>query len=85
MSQETEQQILQALHDIRDGQQEIIKALEAQRALADAQIQKSRTNIEESIGLQREALRRQRAITRIAIPGILACIAAIAYLVFRYF
>lgn len=85
MSQETEQQILQALHDIRAGQREMIKLLEAQRSLADAQIQKSRTNIEESIGLQREALQRQRAITRIAIPGIFACIAAIAYLVFRYF
>lgn len=28
---------------------------------------------------------RQRTITMIAIPGILACIAAIAYLVLRYF
>ena len=39
-------------------------------------------SIETSTGLQRLA-RRQRIITLIAIPGILACMAAIAYLVFR--
>lgn len=41
--------------------------------------------IEESLNLQREAVSRQRTVTRIAAPGIVACIAALAYLVLRYF
>ena len=85
MSQETEQQILVALRDIRDGQREIIAHLSAQRTLAEEQLKKSRASVEESVGLQREALRRQKTITLIAVPGILACIAAIVYLVVRYF
>jgi len=85
MDQETERQILDTLRDIRDGQREIIAHLAAQRALAEEQAQKSRASIEESVGLQREALRRQRSITLIAFPGILACIAAITYLVLKYF
>jgi hypothetical protein len=31
------------------------------------------------------ALQRQKVISLIAVPGILACIAAISYLVLRYF
>jgi hypothetical protein len=85
MSQETESQTLKALQDIRDGQREIIAILAAQRALAEEQLQKSRASVEESIRLQREALKRQRSIMLIAVPGILACIAAIVYLVLRYF
>lgn len=49
------------------------------------QIQVSRNNVRESVGLQRLALKRQRIVTLIAVPGILACIAAIAFLVLRYF
>lgn len=85
MNPETEQQILATLREIRDGQREIIGHLLAQRSLAEEQLRKSRASVEESVGLQREALRRQRTITLVAVPGILACIAAIAYLVLRYF
>jgi hypothetical protein len=85
MSQETEQQILETLREIRDGQREMLTHLAAQRALTEEQITRSRATIEESVGLQRLALQRQKTITLIAIPGILACIAAIAYLVLRYF
>ena len=85
MSQETQQQILDTLREIRDGQREILSHLAAQRALAEEQIRKSGQRIDESVGLQRLALQRQKTITLIAIPGILACIAAIAYLVLRYF
>ena len=85
MSQEVQQQILETLREIRDGQREMLSNLAAQRALAEEQIAKSRENIEESVGLQRLALQRQRTMTLIAVPGIFACIAAIAYLVLRYF
>ena len=83
MSQEDE--ILNILRQIRDGQREVIQLLSAQRTLAEEQLKKSRETIAESVGLQRLALQRQRTITLIAVPAILACIAAIAYLVIRYF
>jgi len=85
MNPETEQQVLEVLREIREGQREALKAMEEHRALVKEQIQISRNNVAESVGLQRLALQRQRTITIIAIPGILACIAAIAYLVLRYF
>lgn len=76
---------LSLLREIRDTQREILAQLGAQRALAEEQVSRSRETVEESIGLQRLALQRQRSITLIAVPGILACIAAIGYLVLRYF
>jgi hypothetical protein len=85
MNPEMEQQVLETLREIRDGQREMLSILAAQRSLAEEQIRKSRASIEESVGLQRLAMRRQRTISLIAIPGIAACIAAIAYLVLRYF
>lgn len=85
MSDDTPQQIVDTLREIRDGQREIIAHLAAQRSLAEEQISRARAGMEESVSLQREALRRQKSITYIAVPGILACIAAIAYLVLRYF
>jgi hypothetical protein len=69
---------LELLREIRD-------TLKAQRALVEEQLARSRRSVEESIGLQRTALARQRQITLIALPGILACILAIGYLVLRYF
>lgn len=84
MSQESEQQILSVLKEIRDGQREIITHLESQRALATEQLRKSQERVEESVGLQKEALRRQQSIMRIVMPSILICIVAIAYLVIRY-
>ena len=85
MSEETERQILETLREIRDGQREMLDTLASQRVLAEEQLQKARVRADESVDLQREALRRQRAVTLVAVPGILACIAAIAYLVLRYF
>ena len=85
MSPDTDRQILDILRDMRDGQREALQVLSSHRALVEEQLQISRKTAEESVGLQRLALQRQKTITLIAIPGILACIAAIAYLVLRYF
>lgn len=76
---------LGVLREIRDTQREILALLGAQRALAEEQVARSRDKVEESIDLQKLALQRQRTITLVAVPGILACIAAIGYLVLRYF
>lgn len=85
MTPDSQRQILDLLTDIRDGQREIIGLLSHQQCVAEEQIRKSRATAAESVNLQRVALQRQRTITLIAVPGILACIAAIAYLVLRYF
>jgi hypothetical protein len=84
MKFEYEQQILEVLRDIREGQNKIIEGLAAQRALAESQILATRKQIDESVGLQREALRRQRVVGRIAVPSIVLCVAAIVYIVWRY-
>ncbi len=85
MNQETEQKMLGVLREIREGQREALTAMEEHRSLVKEQIQISRSNVKESVDLQRLALKRQRVITIIAVPGILACIALIAYLIVRYF
>lgn len=85
MNQDTEQKILDVLREIRDGQREALTAMQEHRSLVKEQIQISQSNVEKSVGLQHLALKRQRTITFIAVPGILACMAAIAYLIVRYF
>ena len=85
MSEEQQREGLEILREIRDRQREAVEILKAQRALVEEQLRKSRDSVEESIGLQKTALARQRQVTMIAVPGILACMAAIAYLVIRYF
>jgi len=71
--------------EIRDGQCDIAGHLTAQRAAAEERVKKSRDSIAESVAPQRLALARQRTVTLIAVPAIIACIAAIAYRVLRYF
>jgi hypothetical protein len=85
MNQDKAQETFEVLKEIRDGQREIIAILAAQRTLSEAQLQKSQERIDESVGFQKEALRRQRSITLIVVPAILVCVTAIAYLVFKYF
>lgn len=80
-----DQEHLQILREIRDGQQQIIALMTAQQSLAEEQVKRSRDSIEESVGLQKLALQRQRTVTLVAVPGIIICMAAIAYLVLRYF
>ena len=61
--------------------------LERQRAqleIAQAHVEQARNQVTESLKLQREAVARARTATRVAIPGILLCVAAIVYLVLRY-
>jgi hypothetical protein len=85
MNQETETQILEVLREIRDSHREALLAVKAQQALVKEQIEISRSTVAESVELQRLGLKRQRSVMLIAGPGILACVAAILYLVIRYF
>jgi hypothetical protein len=85
MSTDPGPEILATLREIRDDQRELLLQIKAQRDMAAEQMAQSRARVEESVGLQREALRRQRTITVVALPALLLCIAAIAWLLLRYF
>jgi hypothetical protein len=78
MGDDPQREQIELLREIRD-------TLKAQRSLVEEQLARSRRTMDESLGLQRTALARQRQITLIAVPGILACLLAIGYLVWRYF
>lgn len=78
MADDPQREQIELLREIRD-------TLKAQHGLVEEQLARSRRTMDESLGLQRTALARQRQITLVAVPGILACILAIGYLVFRYF
>ncbi|MFZ5568662.1 MAG: hypothetical protein ACOY95_16895 [Pseudomonadota bacterium] len=85
MNSQHDDDILATLREIRDDQRALLAQVQAQRALAEQQMAQSKQRIDESVGLQREALRRQRTITVVALPALLLCIAAIAWLLLRYF
>ena len=78
-------EIRELLVEIRDNQRLSLKRQEEHLAIAREQIERSRTQVEESIALQRQAVERVRRIARIAVPGIVLCLALIAYLLVRYF
>jgi len=78
MSEKHLMELLETVREIRDH-------LSSQRVLLEEQIARSRKTAEEAIALQRQALQRQRSVTVLAGIAILACIAAIGYLVIRYF
>lgn len=73
------------LLEIRDNQRTGLEQQAEQVALAREQADRAKRQIEESLALQREAIAKQRTIMRLAVPGIALCMAAILYLVFRYF
>ena len=79
------EEIKQLLIEIRDNQQLSIVKQEEHIALTQQHLERAKSQVQESIGLQREAIYKQRTITRIAVPGILACTLAIVYLIVRYF
>lgn len=81
---EYQTEVLSLLREIRDQQREGLRIQKEHAGLAREQLDRSRRAVEESITLQREALSRQRSITRIAVPAILLCIALIAWLIVRW-
>lgn len=78
-------EIAALLEEIRDLQRKALANQEQQIELVREQLQRSKTSIEESIRLQRIAIDKQKAVTRIALPGVILCIVLIVYLLIRYF
>ena len=78
-------EIKQLLTEIRDNQRIALEKQSEQLALSREQVERARIQVEESIQLQRVAMKRFKTVTLIAIQGIILCIGLILYLVVRYF
>jgi len=77
--------IREILLEIRDNQLRAIENQEKHIALTREQVERAKRQIEESTGLQRQAIEKTKIVTRIVVPGLLLCIVAILYLVMKYF
>ena len=78
-------EIRDLLIEIRDNQRLSLQKQEEHLAVAREQIDRARRQVQDSIELQRQAIDRVKKVSRIAIPGIILCVALIAYLVLKYF
>lgn len=78
-------EIRDLLIEIRDNQRLALERQEEHLALAREQLSRSGGQVQESLDLQRQAVERVRRVSRIAVPGIVLCVALIAYLLIRYF
>ncbi|MEZ5064025.1 MAG: hypothetical protein R3B81_04780 [bacterium] len=72
------------LVEIRDNQRLALARQEEQLAIAREQVERSRTQVQESIQLQRQAAARVARISLFVIPLVLVCLVLIVYLVVRY-
>ena len=72
------------LTEIRDTQRESLAKQEEHLTLAHEQLERSRAQVDESIGLQRQAMARFKTLSFIALPAILLCIALIVWLIARF-
>ena len=72
------------LVEIRDNQRLSLQKQEEHLEVARQQIERARTQVAESIELQKVAIERAKSVARIAIPGIVLCIVLIVYLIVRY-
>lgn len=77
--------LIAALRETNAVQREILEILKAQRQLQEQQLERSQRALAESMALQQLALRRQRTVTLVAVPGIVLCVGLIGWLLIRYF
>ena len=79
-----EDELKRLLVEIRDNQRLSLQKQEEHLEVARQQIERARTQVAESIELQKLAIERAKSVAQIAIPGILFCIALIVYLIVTY-
>ena len=77
--------IKRLLIEIRDNQRLSIDRQEEHLAIAREQMQRAREQIDQSLGLQQEAIARAKQAARIVVPGVVICLALIIYLLVRFF
>jgi signal transduction histidine kinase len=72
------------IKEIRDNQRLALARQEEHLELARRQLERSQTQVEQSIELQKAAAARVKQISRVALPGIVVCMGLIVYLIVRY-
>jgi len=77
--------LIAALRETNAVQREILETLKAQRELQEQQLERSQRALAESMALQQLALRHQRTVALVAVPGIALCVGLIGWLLIRYF
>jgi len=80
----TDDEIKQLLVEIRDNQRLSLQRQEEHLKIAQEQLERAKNQVAESIQLQRQAIARVKTVMRVAIPGIVVCIALIIYLMSTY-
>ena len=78
-------EIKQLLTEIRDNQKLALEQQKAQLDLAREQLARTRSQVSESIDLQKQAMQRFKSLSLVILPVVFLCIALIAYLIVRYF
>ena len=78
------EELVALVKEIRDNQRLALARQEEHLDLARQQLERSRTQVDQSIELQKAAIARVKQISRIALPVIVLCMALIAYLIVRY-
>lgn len=81
---EHDAEIIALLRRIEQNQQRGLELQQEQFALAKAQFDRSNERIEESLGLQRVAVRRQEQVRNIALPLVLVLLFLLGYLLVRW-
>ncbi|MDJ0926850.1 MAG: hypothetical protein QNJ73_04285 [Gammaproteobacteria bacterium] len=77
-------ELMQILVEIRDNQRLSLQKQDEHLEIARQQIERARTQVAESIELQKVAIERAKMVARVAIPGILLCIGLVIYLIVTY-
>jgi hypothetical protein len=81
---ERHDEIIEALKRIEQNQEKALLAHEKHLELAQAQLERSRQSISESIELQRVAVARQAQVRNIALPLILVLLVLLGYLLIKW-
>ena len=79
-----EDEILELLTDLRDGQREALKRQQEHVELAREQAERMRRTAEESLAIQRAAVERVKRASRIVLPLIGLLIALVVWLIVKY-
>ena len=77
-------QILEVLEAVRQGQQELLARQEESLAFIRKEAEKSAQIRETALTLQRQAIARARRVGRFAFAGILICTSLAVYLIVKY-
>jgi hypothetical protein len=78
------EEIVALVREIRDNQRLALARQEEHLELARQQLERSRTQVAQSIELQKAAVARVKHLARIALPAIVLCLGLIVYLIVRY-